>query len=155
MIVGRAHLSGLSFLSVEALEAYEQAVRAAEAVSGPEGLEAEHGGMHEDRGGACIAHTHVNFIPGLPSVLDMFAGQLPVLKDVDEVMDVRRMGEPYILLRQRGRLRLYSAAGVPSQFIRRRVCQLLDRDDWDWALSPNLAVVRQTLALWRQRAPSD
>lgn len=155
LVVGREHVSGLSYLSSEALQSYDKVVKVAQSITGDRNaLEAEHGGSHSDRGGACISHTHVNFIPDLPSVISMLDSQLPRLTDPLHTSDLRHWrDQPYVFLRQGRETRLLAAAGVPSQLIRRRLCDLLRQPEpqWDWVVYPNLAIVQETVALWARR----
>ncbi len=111
-------------------------------------LEAEHGATSADRAGSCIEHVHVNLLPGLIDCADVLDSLLPPLPNIGSLDQLATVEVPYALTRTRQALRVYDATGAPSQFIRRRICERLGRDDWDWALFPGHDNIRKTLAMW-------
>lgn len=113
-----------------------------------ESLEAEHGASESESGGTCIAHVHVNLVPGFGFLANMFDGTLPRIDIDDRLESLVPSNAPYIFTRGAGMVRLYKASGVPSQFIRREAFRRMGRDDWDWAVFPHDAVIKKTLQLW-------
>ncbi len=152
LIVSRQHTPGLAYLSPEALDEYAEVVRVVASHSGGGRLlQAEHGGSHDHPGGGCISHTHVNCIPGLPPMLAIFEGHLTRLDVPSFPSSLLALRKPYILLREGETTSVYAATNVPSQLIRRRICEAIDRQDWDWAVHENLEIVQETIRLWERQ----
>jgi diadenosine tetraphosphate (Ap4A) HIT family hydrolase len=112
-------------------------------------LEAEHGSTASERAGACITHTHVNLIPNLGHLDGMFDGEFPLEAVANQVASLQFAESPYLLLRGGDDYKVYLARNIASQLIRRRLCTLLGRDDWDWAVFPSDDVISETIGLWR------
>lgn len=91
---------------------------------------------------------HVNLIPEFSYLVNRLDLNLPRLEVNYDLLTLAPEAAPYILLRGQGAVRLYKARSVPSQLIRRVLFAELGRDDWDWAVYPNLNVVQRTLELW-------
>lgn len=110
-------------------------------------LEAEHGALSGNSGGACIEHAHVNIFPKLGRYSAMFDGTYPIAGSSD-AFPKRAPDFPYVLLRGSSGFRIYDATSAGSQAIRRGLCGLLGLPDWDWRVEPNLELIEQTVALW-------
>jgi len=155
LVVSREHYPNLGSMPRAAIREYVSLVDGVQArLGGRLGgwLEAEHGATDGgDTGGACITHVHVNLIPNHSQLVDMFRAQLAQKPVRHDLQDLSGELAPYILLRTDSDVRLHEAVGVPSQLIRRRICQLNGREDWDWGAFPQLDVVESTIAMWRQR----
>lgn len=151
IVVSREHTPNLLANDTEVLKEYEALIASMRTRPGysRNTLEAEHGPSITSRGGACIDHTHVNVIPGAGQLLDIVAGQQELLSERETVVALPRDAAPYLLLRAANSgARLYDAAGVESQLIRRQIASASGRDDWDWAVFPMLDIVRETLQFW-------
>jgi len=112
-------------------------------------LEAEHGGTTDDNGGGCIAHTHVNILPGLGNLVDLFTPILPLITTLQEISEIRAVKEPYIFLCAESKSgSAFLARGLPSQFIRRTLAAHLGLTGWDWRTVPNPDVIEKTINLW-------
>jgi diadenosine tetraphosphate (Ap4A) HIT family hydrolase len=149
MIVSKTHLESLASMGPEALDEYNQlAVRVR---SGPllhEGnaLEAEHGSTPGDKAGACVVHTHVHFIPKMGAHLPAFKERLRIRGA--NLSGLPMSHEPYIFLRNDSEEVIFDARELPSQTIRRILCDVLNRDDDDWMQSPRLDWVKETVDAW-------
>jgi diadenosine tetraphosphate (Ap4A) HIT family hydrolase len=151
MIVSRSHLPNLGSMTRVEIAEYASVVDVACArlgVARDELLEAEHGSDDDATGGACISHVHVNLIPKMARHIDMFDALLPSQPVRHDLDDLYGTNAPYILLRTSRNTRLLTAHGVPSQLIRRRLCELEGRDDWDWGAAPALELVEATVRRW-------
>lgn len=149
MAVSRSHAPNLAALGQSVIDEYNHLVKLISNRSGfGELLEGEHGAVENSPGGACITHVHVNLIPGFAHLLNELKLDLPQVEVDYELRNLDPDMAPYILFRSPETVRLYSAHDVPSQLIRRVLFAKVGRDDWDWAASPNLTVVHQTLELW-------
>lgn len=150
MVVGKEHLDSLASMGRDAFEEYEQLakyLRGAPFLRDGDPLEAEHGSTANDKAGACVVHTHVHWIPGLGRCFDGFQKRLQLLSQ-REIMDVPA-NVPYIFVRAGADKALFHATGLPSQTIRRTLCELLDRDDTDWMQAPRLDWVKETVQAWQ------
>jgi len=113
-------------------------------------LEGEHGSTVNDKAGACVAHTHVHWIPGLARFDRMLDFDLTVLRSgvrLDELADLQ---QPYIFLRGGWRRPwvAYDARGLRSQMIRRTLCDSLGRDDTNWKAAPRYDWIQETVDKW-------
>jgi hypothetical protein len=81
-------------------------------------------------------------------MVNLLEGRLPPLDIDSSLATLGPSAAPYILVRAARVVRLYSAHGAPSQFIRRVLFEELGRDDWDWGAFPQIGVVKETLRLW-------
>ncbi len=152
MVVGKEHRDSLASMGREAFEEYERLanqLRVAPFLRDGEPLEAEHGSTATDKAGACVIHTHIHWLPGLGGYLDEFQKRLPLLSQ-REIADIPA-SVPYIFVRAGAKKALFHAAGLPSQTIRRTLCELLDRDDTDWKQAPRLDWVKETVQAWQSR----
>jgi diadenosine tetraphosphate (Ap4A) HIT family hydrolase len=151
MVVGKEHLESLVSMGRDAFEEYEQLANhlraAAPFLRDGEPLEAEHGSTANDKAGACVVHTHVHWLPGLGGYLREFTKRLPLLSQ-HEIMDIPA-NVPYIFVRAGAEKAIFHAAGLPSQTIRRTICEVLDRDDTDWMRAPRLDWVKETVLAWQ------
>jgi diadenosine tetraphosphate (Ap4A) HIT family hydrolase len=150
MVVGKQHLDSLASMGRDGFEEYEQLanhLRTAPFLRDGEPLEAEHGSTANDKAGACVVHTHVHWLPGLGGYLREFQKRLPLLSQ-HEIMDVPA-NVPYIFVRAGAEKAIFHAAGLPSQTIRRTICEVLDRDDTDWMQAPRLDWVKETVQAWQ------
>jgi diadenosine tetraphosphate (Ap4A) HIT family hydrolase len=149
MIVSKTHAESLASMGAEALDEYnELAVRVR---SGPflrdgNALEAEHGSTPGDKAGACVVHTHVHFIPKVGAHLSAFKERLRVRGARLSAMATSH--EPYIFLRNDSEEVIVDARELPSQTIRRILCDVLNRDDDDWTQAPRLDWVKETVDAW-------
>lgn len=152
LVVSRSHLPSFAMLGRELLMEYEQLVHIARSlpVYAEQGLlEAEHGATALGSGGACIDHAHINWIPSHSDKSRMFDGELTQIRAITSLSDLAGLTEPYILMRASANDGLvYSGAAVQSQLIRRRICSLDEREDWDWAVVPGFKSVEATIELW-------
>jgi diadenosine tetraphosphate (Ap4A) HIT family hydrolase len=149
--VSKGHYDNLAAMPADAIQEYNQlAMRLREAplLRGASALETEHGSRSGDKTGACVIHTHVHWIPGMGSQATRLAkllSRLP-LRDLHNKMLLTRS---YISLR--GSTEdwiICDAQGLPSQTIRRLLCDLLDRDDIDWRQNLRSDWVEETLRAW-------
>src|SRR5580704_5819432 len=111
----------------------------------------EHG-TPQDRGGsgACIDHAHLHMLPMEDQMSDQLTSALswqsiPRLKDL-----ARFQGVGYAYLGIKGSHYVYPSSNIGSQWLRRQVCEALNRDDWDWALTKSDVELHETLERGRR-----
>jgi hypothetical protein len=150
MIVSRDHSPNLASMGPQGIQEFKAVVDHISNRPGyDEMLQAEHGASSNESGGACITHVHINVIPGLSHLASIFNGILPPLELDYDLLTFDSVSPPYILLRGSKDAYLHRANNVPSQLIRRVLFERMGRDDWDWAVHPNLKVITETIELWR------
>lgn len=156
MIVRNRHEPSLAAACPEARKEYEKVVdvlRANPVYTKTSVLEAEHGATKLATGGACIRHTHVNWIPGAGAHDRMFDGKFELLGRFESMQDLPRLDAPYLLLRGDSKtVSIYAAKGAPSQCIRRCLWNIHQRTDWNWHTEPNDYLVHETLKAWERVA---
>jgi diadenosine tetraphosphate (Ap4A) HIT family hydrolase len=152
LVISRSHSPSLSALGTAAVSEYEDVVlryRTKLHLQVNDVLEAEHGAGASSRGGGCIEHAHINLIPGVANCIDVLDELLPSIDRIADLHDLTDFaGQPYIFLRTSTAIRVFDATTAPSQLIRRRICERLGRDDWDWALFDGYDNISATLAMW-------
>jgi hypothetical protein len=149
MIVSKTHAESLASMGSEAFDEYNQLalrVRSGPFLRDGDVLEAEHGSTPGDKAGACVVHTHVHFIPKVGAHLPAFKERLRVRGA--RLSDVSTIHEPYIFLRNDSEEVIFDARELPSQTIRRILCDVLNRDDDDWTQAPRLDWVKETVDAW-------
>ena len=150
MIVGKAHQESLAAMGPIALDEYNELamkVRSGPLLHDSNVLEAEHGSTPSDKAGACVIHTHVHCIPKMGMHLSAFKERLRVRHD-GGLQAVGAKHNPYIFLRNHSEQVILDAHDLPSQSIRRILCDVLDRDDNDWTQAPRLDWVKETVDAW-------
>jgi diadenosine tetraphosphate (Ap4A) HIT family hydrolase len=156
MIVSKEHRESLASMGPAALKEYNDLamkVRSGPLLDSGEALEAEHGSTPGDKAGACVVHTHVHVIPKMGKHLPAFKERLAVRREA-RLSAVGPAHEPYIFLRNDSEEVILDAQNLPSQTIRRILCEILDRDDDDWTQAPRLNWVKETVDAWaRHNAP--
>ena len=150
MVLSRLHCHSLASMGAAAIREYNELaahLRAAPLLQGTDPLEAEHGSTSEDKAGACVIHTHVHWLPGMGRFCDELGKRLSARPEAS-LEEVGMAGGPYIFARAASSQRIFRALGLPSQTIRRILCEITDRDDTDWrqALRPDW--VRETVNAW-------
>lgn len=150
MVVSKEHVHSLAAMGDAVLREYDdlsRRLREGPFFAGSIPLEAEHGSTSDEKAGACVVHTHVHWIPGVGSRFDELRELLPPMI-AESLTDVVESGTPYIFLRAGHREGVFAARGLPSQTVRRLLCEILDRGDSDWTQSPRLDWVAETVKAW-------
>ena len=153
MVVSRKHFVSLASMPLEAVQEYEKMVQMFFKLPevGRNLLEAEHGSTDKCDAGACVAHTHIHLLPGLAEQSDFFDGALHVAGTFNGFSQLRGYGKPYILLRANlGTTKIFHAEDVPTQAIRRMLCDRLGQPNWDWRTDPRDAIIGQTVNFWKR-----
>lgn len=151
LVVSKTHHPSLASMGRAAVEEYD--VLAAQLLTTAPGfgagvpLEAEHGATASDKAGACVIHTHVHWIPGVGMFFDDLAARLARLP-YRTLADMASLDRAYIFLRARERQAVFDGRGLPSQTVRRLLCELIDRDDDDWRRSLRSDWVTATVDEW-------
>jgi len=151
MVVSKTHCASLSSMGADAIEEYESLaarLRHAPLLRGSDALEAEHGSTADDKAGACVIHTHVHWIPGVGRFLEEFQRRLSLRAEA-RLVELISKAEPYIFARAGAIQVIFHARGLPSQTIRRILCELMDRDDTDWMQAPRLDWIEETVKAWQ------
>jgi diadenosine tetraphosphate (Ap4A) HIT family hydrolase len=149
IVVSRTHCESLASMGEAAVREYDALairLRSAPLLLGDDALEAEHGSTPDDKAGACVVHTHVHWLPGMGRFIGEFRRRLPVI-DKANLFDLS--SEPYIFVRNGDERSILGARGLPSQMIRRILCDALGRHDADWTKAPRLDWIEETVEAWR------
>ncbi len=152
IVVSRAHRPSFASLGESTLLEYE---RLLEDCGGNKhyknALEAEHGSCNAHKAGACVVHAHMHWLPGLGHTETVF-GNTETIATIKSWHELSRfLGHPYIAIRGTSRtIRVIRAVGLPSQFIRRLLCDELGRDDKDWRQATRRNWVEESIRMWQQ-----
>jgi diadenosine tetraphosphate (Ap4A) HIT family hydrolase len=85
--------------------------------------------------GACIDHAHTHMLPMELEMFDQLMDALP-WEPISCIEDLARFRSvSYAYLGIKGKHYVCPKPDIGSQWIRREVCTVLNRDDWDWALT--------------------
>jgi hypothetical protein len=113
-------------------------------------LEVEHGSTDNCHAGGCIAHTHIHLLPGLMKHHDFLNTRLRVAATLPNLGGIQNFNGPYILLRGNlGRITLFVANAVPTQTVRRILCERLGQANWDWRTEPRSGLIEETIDFWK------
>ena len=150
MVVSKAHFPSLAGMGGAAIDEYHRlaaTVRGSSPTFAGGFLEAEHGAVEGDCGGACVVHAHVHWIPSVGSYADMFDGVLDVLgTELESLADTRL---PYAFLRgDDKKIRLHDARGIPVQMVRHTICSIVGSSETDWCADRRDHRIRQTIDSW-------
>jgi diadenosine tetraphosphate (Ap4A) HIT family hydrolase len=150
MVVSRIHRASLADLERDDIAEYD---RLASSIRGlPEyadAVEVEHGSTHDGPSGPCVRHAHIHWLPESPFVsplLQQAVSQKP--QPINRLAHIRQFPRPYLFLRTPNQSAVFMVDPLPSQFVRRVICEYLGEDDWDWAVSPREQTIRETIDLW-------
>jgi diadenosine tetraphosphate (Ap4A) HIT family hydrolase len=111
---------------------------------------AEHGSTAEFSAGNCVDHTHLHWIPNLGDSLGLFDGYLSPLDIGNDLENILKLREPYILeFNINGDMNVYSAYNVESQLIRKLISKKLKIRDWNWRSHPNRNLIIETVEQWK------
>lgn len=152
MVVSRMHFSSLASMPQEAIREYENMVQIFFRLPqiGGNLLEAEHGSTPNCHAGACVAHTHIHLLPGFMKHHDFLNGRLQVVETFPDLNSILGFSQPYILLRANlGNAVIFGADSVPTQTIRRVLCDRLGETNWDWRTDPRNELIEETVAFWK------
>jgi diadenosine tetraphosphate (Ap4A) HIT family hydrolase len=148
MVVSKMHFTSLASMGKPATQEYDHlAQRLRRAPFLAEALEAEHGSTATDKAGACVIHTHIHWIPTVGRFFDDFGKRLKVM-DGKRLETLESEHLPYIFVRSDSRQAVYDSQGLPSQTIRRILCEIMERDDTDWMQAPRFDLIEQTIKSW-------
>lgn len=114
----------------------------------------EHGSRFGGRGGACYDHAHLHAIGG-GADLRAAARELGREIEIDGLAALPKACEgleEYLLIHTGDRKTfLYEVSAiVPSQFFRQRWAWALGADSYDWGVSPNYSLMRDSLDFYRR-----
>lgn len=113
-------------------------------------LEAEHGSTEECDAGACVTHTHIHLMPGFRKHHTFLDNSLRVVGKFPVLTGIHGFNQPYILLRANlGNVTMFNADSVPTQTIRRVLCNRLGQPNWDWRTEPRNELIAETVAFWK------
>ncbi len=112
-------------------------------------LISEHGSSWDQKGGACVIHTHLHIIPSFSRDVDILEGHLPVF-DVDELDQVLNIDDPYLLnFNLNNKIKVYEAYNIPSQQIRMALCKKYGFKRQDWRQDEKLDLIKKSIDLWK------
>jgi diadenosine tetraphosphate (Ap4A) HIT family hydrolase len=103
----------------------------------------EHGAAGRSGGaGSCVDHAHLHFLPVRAPVRDWIAEFGEARLDASTSPSLREAIEPYLWYQDQeghGYLVASVGAGLPCQFIRRRIAAFAGTTTWDWRIRPTSA----------------
>jgi diadenosine tetraphosphate (Ap4A) HIT family hydrolase len=152
MVVSRKHYSSLASMPQDVIREYDDMVQMFFGLPAIARnlLEAEHGSTLGCCAGACVVHTHIHLMPGLMKHHDFMDGSLRVLGTFPDLAGIHGFSQPYILLRGNlGKVAMFAADSVPTQAIRRVLCDRLGQTNWDWRTEPRNELIEETVAFWK------
>lgn len=152
MVVSRTHYSSLASMPQDIIREYDDMVRMFFGLPAIAGnlLEAEHGSTLGCCAGACVVHTHIHLLPGFMKHYDFLDGSLRLLGTFHDLAGIQGFSQPYILLRgSLGKVTMFAADSVPTQAIRRVLCDRLGQTNWDWRTEPRDELIEETLVFWK------
>jgi len=149
MIVSKKHSTSLLSMEKDIREEFEGVCSVlSEKWPHEQLIFAEHGSSSIDGSGPCIAHTHVNVIPGVPEEalkLDQLGHSLLASGSLGRMPT---MSESYFLIGRENVWSLYQSGATTSQYLRQLLYRSFGLLHWDWRLLPNEAVAAETLEKW-------
>lgn len=150
MVVSKAHHSSLASMGRSAIAEYDRlAARLRRLSVWGSGLplESEHGSTEADKAGSCVVHCHIHWLPGMGQHLEFLSSRLTRIRKTGTLYQLTA-NQPYIFLRAGTTHQIFGAKFVPSQVVRRLLCEVLNRDDTDWRSHHRLDVVSDTVETW-------
>ena len=109
----------------------------------------EHGSYNEQKGGACIVHTHIHLIPGFSNCFNILDDILPTTL-ITDLLQIENIRDPYILnMNCNNEFRLYEAYNSYSQIVRKAICKKYNRNDSDWSIDPKNDLIEKTISFWK------
>jgi diadenosine tetraphosphate (Ap4A) HIT family hydrolase len=152
MIVSKLHYSNLASMGNQDIEAYSRLINRIKKTNplyNKELLEIEHGATETDNAGACIVHAHVHLVPNFGKHEEVFDDKLEEIMITDNIQEITKIKRSYILVRgMKGYVRIYSATNLPSQFVRRIIFGIVNRNDWNWQIYPYYELISETINFW-------
>ncbi|GAB4017843.1 hypothetical protein GCM10028808_50480 [Spirosoma migulaei] len=109
----------------------------------------EHGSYNQQKGGACVIHTHIHLIPNYSDCYNILDEILPELEN-PELTNLATTHAPYILnMNSQGDLKIYEAYNSYSQIVRKAICNKYKRYDSDWAADSKPELIQETINVWK------
>jgi len=150
MIISKKHYVNLSLMNKVIIEEIQEIIKKIDNNSFYENyIVAEHGAFDEDnRGGACIIHTHLHLIPMARDMVNFLDKNLDYII-LPSLKKITKVDYPYILLFYNNTFKIYNSENVPTQYIRRAFYSAKgNNNNWDWRNQPKNNYNEQTIAIW-------
>ena len=164
LVISKEHLRTMAELGVDESTELEQVLREVAfrlTTVYEDGLcSFEHGAVcPANRAGACIDHAHLHVLPTNCDVTQRLVGvQSDRIADLRELREFGNRTQSYIYYEPHPGVRLVYTCDerVPSQFMRRLICEQLGTGrHWDWRASPYSDDIEKFLAKWRAVSPIE
>jgi diadenosine tetraphosphate (Ap4A) HIT family hydrolase len=104
-------------------------------------LQFEHGVVNGQGGGCGISHAHLHMVP--VSLQKKLSSLLPLrmkpfaIQSLMFLPEVVPQNTPYLYIEEsNGQAYVYFVDDLPSQFIRKLICDATGSEDWDWRAFP-------------------
>jgi len=112
----------------------------------------EHGSYDNQKGGACVQHTHIHLIPGYEQYYNILDNTLRIVDEIKSVKELNKTDFPYILsFNYKNEFRLYEAYNVHSQMMRKAICAKNNIKEWAWRKNPNMELIKLSILFWRNK----
>jgi pyrimidine deaminase RibD-like protein len=153
MICTKAHLVGAVNIPTELLPEFESCLERTRLVVShtysSEVLVFEHGPkLACARGGACIDHAHLHFVPTVSDVMEFLNEQFEPrrLGDLSELREICERDLSYVMVETQERERHVVELDIPApaQFLRQLIAEDLGVKNWDWRDHPDLETFAST-----------
>ena len=111
----------------------------------------EHGTQNSLRGGACIYHYHLHFLPIQNMTISNIEERIPISTTrhmVENIFSVRsnKTEQSYLLLSDGITTVCHMSDEIPSQLVRRIVAEYIGMpEQWNWTIYPHMDRVVQTI----------
>ena len=118
-------------------------------------LFSEHGTFNFDKGGGCIDHTHIHILPNMDIYINILDGILiknHLINHIDNLHKLKEIQHPYILIIDSyGNVNLYEAYNTHSQILRKAICNIENRLDWNWRNYEITHALKESISYWKNK----
>ncbi len=153
LIISKKHYNNLSSMGKKAIKEYHNfylKISKAKTLKNSKFIEFEHGSTSADNAGASIVHTHIHILPLVTDLINSVKSKLKVISLINNINELSNIKESHIWIRQhRSKFCVFRAMGLPSQFLRREVANLLGHNEWNWKKYPRRKMIKKMLKTWR------
>lgn len=149
LVSSSEHVPSMADLDLDTLRtiiSWTSAISGRLAVEFGEYLLFEHGSCHSQPSGACINHAHIHLVPLARELGPILLRSAPWrrVETVEEVVLYKRCSYLHLTINEQSWILPNPTLG--SQWLRRKIGDLLRTELWDWALDPGIDFYNETIA---------
>lgn len=154
MIVSKNHYSNLAHMDIEHIADLQNLISHLHGIDkeiNNNVLIVEHGGNSQiDKGGACVIHTHLHWMPTYGDKISNLKNLLPLFNSIDSLDRLIGLKSSYLLTIDNSKIiKVYNSTGAPSQYIRRLLLAQEGITEWNWRLNPNYNLIQSTVKYFK------